>query len=378
MSDERSLRTAQAIRQVGADWAILTSIDTVCYATGHEVPIETGPSPFAGGPSTAIVGTDGTVGLVVANVERISAESSYATVFRTYEGFSAEYTAPLVDNYLCAVMELVRELGVGGVVAVEATTFPESVCRCLESVADRFVYIDRALMEMRATKTAAELEALRHCAELTAVGQRAALHAIAAGRKELEIFADIRSAMELAEGRRLPLSGDLLSGVNRTAQFTGWPIAREVQPGDPVICDLAPRAGGYWGDSCNTIVVGTPMPEFMRLYRAVREALEHATTTLRPGISAGQFDAEVRGIVRRAGFDYPHHSGHGIGTSVHEFPRLVPQETAILQPDMVLMVEPGAYVPEIGGVRLEWMFRVTPDGNEVLSPFSHTLEVAEL
>jgi Xaa-Pro aminopeptidase len=71
----------------------------------------------------------------------------------------------------------------------------------------------------------------------------------------------------------------------------------------------------------------------------------------------------------------PIHTGHGIGTGVHEWPRLVPDQEVVLREGMVLMVEPGAYDTAIGGVRLEWMYLVTATGNEVLSGFPHTLHV---
>jgi Xaa-Pro aminopeptidase len=78
-------------------------------------------------------------------------------------------------------------------------------------------------------------------------------------------------------------------------------------------------------------------------------------------------------VFEDAGVNNPLHIGHGIGTGVHEWPRIVPDQDVTLQEGMVLMIEPGAYDPEIGGVRLEWMFLVTANGNEVLSGFSHSL-----
>jgi Xaa-Pro dipeptidase len=86
----------------------------------------------------------------------------------------------------------------------------------------------------------------------------------------------------------------------------------------------------------------------------------------------------VRGVIERAGFANPLHIGHGVGTSSHEWPRIVPGGSAVIEPDMVLMLEPGAYEAGAGGARLEWMFQVTTDGNHVLSPFEHTLRLGDL
>jgi Xaa-Pro aminopeptidase len=352
---------------------VLTSVDAVCYASGLEVGIEAGPSPFAGGPATAIVAPDGSVGLVATNLEEPAARASRAQEIRVYEGFGWERQAPYLDNYLGAVRDLVRDMGLRGRVALEARTTPDTLRSALDGTATEVVPIDGALDRERAIKTEDELASLRRCAELTAVGQRAALSSVAVGRTELEVLADVRLAMESAAGRRLPLTGDLISGVERTAARMGWPGGRVIETGDPVLCDLAPRLEGYWGDSCNTIVAGEASPDLLRLVAGTRLAMERVLATLRPGVSAGDFARGIQAVIQREGLSNPLHVGHGIGTSVHEFPRLVPGETARLAPGMVLMVEPGAYDPEVGGVRLEWMFLVTEDGCEVLSPFEHSL-----
>ncbi|HEX3325518.1 MAG TPA: M24 family metallopeptidase, partial [Actinomycetota bacterium] len=172
---------------------------------------------------------------------------------------------------------------------------------------------------------------------------------------------------------RLPVAGDLTSGVANTAAISGWPTSRIVNEGEPMLCDLAPRANGYWGDSCNTIFLGQPGPAFMNLYGTTQKAIEVVQETLRPGITAADFDRRIRSVFEDAGVNNPLHIGHGIGTGVHEWPRIVPDQDVTLQEGMVLMIEPGAYDPEIGGVRLEWMFLVTANGNEVLSGFSHSL-----
>jgi Xaa-Pro dipeptidase len=83
MTDPRAQRVAAAARECGADWAVLTSVDAVAYAAGHVPPIEAGPSPFTGGPSTAVVATDGSVALVCNELERRAAEAGWAAVIRT-------------------------------------------------------------------------------------------------------------------------------------------------------------------------------------------------------------------------------------------------------------------------------------------------------
>ena len=97
---------------------------------------------------------------------------------------------------------------------------------------------------------------------------------------------------------------------------------------------------------------------------------------MRPGIVAADLDGELRRCVAAAGYAYPHHSGHSIGASVHEWPRLTPYERAPLQEGMFIMVEPAAYDPDIGGVRLEWMIEITATGCRPAAPFEHRPGIA--
>jgi Xaa-Pro dipeptidase len=372
--DERTERTVGALQSVGADWALLTSVEAVCYASGHQIPIELGPSPHAGGPSTAIVAKDGFVALVVQNLEEEDARASRAGMIRSYESFGpTSHGRSLQEMYVHAVASTVRELGLRGVVAVEPATLPVSLRDHMASLVSAFVDVSPKLSRMRATKTPEEVEQLRYCAEITATGQCSVVEAADIGRSELEVFADVRRAMEAAAGGVIPIGVDLLSGTERTAAAMGSPTLRRLETGDPVLCDLVPRVNGYWGDSCNTFVLGSASLGLLELRDVVVRALELAAELIRPGIKAGDLDSEVRRVISDAQLHNPLHVGHGIGVANFEYPRIVPGEPALLEPDMVLMVEPGAYLPGVGGVRLEWMFHVTERGNEVLSPFRHTL-----
>ncbi|MFO1035306.1 MAG: Xaa-Pro peptidase family protein [Geminicoccaceae bacterium] len=371
--DERQARAAEAVRAAGADWGVLASVDGVAYASGHVVPVEAGPSPFAGGPTLVLIGADGTLGIVCANVEAAAAKASRAEVTEVYEGYAFDHGVDYQAGWREAVGRLAKRLGLGGRLAAERGFLPKSLDGLLavDNAPDLTPHLRRA----RATKTGAELATLARCAEAVAIGQRVFLETARAGRSELAVFADVRCAMEEFAGCRVPITGDFLSGVERTAGFTGWPVNRTIQAGDPVMADLAPRIDGYWGDSCGTTCVGAPSAAYERLFRTSKAALEHAVEFVRPGRTAAEVDAEMRAFVGREGFAYPHHTGHSIGTAVHEWPRLVPYEQAVLEPDMVLLVEPGCYDPEVGGVRSEYMLRVTRDGAEVMHRFEHRLSV---
>ena len=132
--------------------------------------------------------------------------------------------------------------------------------------------------------------------------------------------------------------------------------------------DIVPRLDGYWGDNAGTYFVGGSSPEMARAYRVVRDALHAGVESVRPGGRARALDAMLRDRVREAGYDpYPHHSGHGIGVSYHEEPRIVPYNENALEAGMIVALEPGVYLPRAGGVRLEHVVLVTQNGCEVLT-----------
>ena len=167
--DERQARTAAAVKAAGADWGVLASVDGVAYASGHVVPVEAGPSPFAGGPTLALVGGDGTLGIVCANVEGQAAAASRADVVETYEGYAFDHVVDYVDAWREAVGRLVRRLGVGGRVAAERGFGPPGLDDLLP--VDPGLDLVPGLRRARATKTEAELAALARCAEAVAIGQ---------------------------------------------------------------------------------------------------------------------------------------------------------------------------------------------------------------
>jgi Xaa-Pro aminopeptidase len=373
MIDERTDRVADVVRRLNTDWAVLCSPELVCYATGHEVPIETGPSPHSGGPAVAIVGVDGSVALLVEELQENDARASRADHVAIVRGFAPTPHKPSLEAmHGAALSALLEELGIRrATVAVEQASISAAIVATLATHDVRPIDATAELRDARATKTARELEQLRACAELTAVGQRAAVEAAEPGLSELELFERIRLAMGLAIGLPVTLAADLLTGADRTGSAMGGPTERVIVQGESVICDLVPRLGGYWGDSCNTFTVGDSTPPALAALRdAAVAALECAAEVIRPGITAGELDAEMRKIIDRVGPNQLH-LGHAIGTSNFEHPRVVPGEDTPLRPEMVLMIEPGVYVPGRGGARLEWMFRVTESGNELMSPFQH-------
>jgi len=290
-----------------------------------------------------------------------------------YDGYGQLPSSAPEGLYREALGTILRSLGVSGSIAVEPATIPAVIDAMLPP--ERKSGFATALRRQRMTKTAEEVVALRRSAEVVAAGQRRLVECLRPGISELQLFSELRAGMEDAAGERVAVAGDLLSGRKRTSAVWGWPSVRTIEVGDAVLADLAPRVGAYWGDSCATVVVGTAVKAQINLFNAARGALELAVSELRPGITAAAAHRMIHNSVRQAGFDYRHHTGHSIGTAVHEHPRLAENEMEMLRAGMVLMVEPGAYNPGVGGARAEWMLHLTETGCEPLAPFPFVANV---
>src|SRR5262249_31721698 len=142
-----------------------------------------------------------------------------------------------------------------------------------------------------------------------------------------------------------------------------------------VVCDFGVILAGYCSDMTRTLHVGEPSRAARSFYRAVLEAQQAALSVVRPGISTGEVDAVARKLLKKSGLAkyFTHSTGHGVGLEIHEAPRVAAGQKEILEPGMVITIEPGAYLPGKWGVRIEDMVAVTERGCEVLTPTSKEL-----
>jgi len=118
-----------------------------------------------------------------------------------------------------------------------------------------------------------------------------------------------------------------------------------------VVCDFGVILSGYCSDQTRTVWVGRVLQEARSAYQAVREAQQAAVDAVRPGVPAGEVDAAARKVLRRTGLgrSFTHSTGHGVGLEIHEAPRVADGQREILQPGMVITIEPGVYFPANGG-----------------------------
>jgi Xaa-Pro aminopeptidase len=147
------------------------------------------------------------------------------------------------------------------------------------------------------------------------------------------------------------------------------PTGRKIGEADFVLVDWGADAGLYKSDLTRVLVTAKIPPKLERIYRVVLRAQEQAIAAIRPGISCQAVDAVARGIIHEAGFgkNFGHGLGHGIGLEIHEAPRLAASQAVKLEAGMVVTVEPGIYLPDWGGVRIEDDVLVTKTGCEILT-----------
>ena len=144
-----------------------------------------------------------------------------------------------------------------------------------------------------------------------------------------------------------------------------------LEAGQPIVIDMGARVHGYRSDLTRTIVLGQPKaPDlFWEIFNTVSRAQLAAEAALKPGMTAPEADRVARDLISAAGYgaNFGHGLGHGVGLEIHEQPFLSRFSSAIIQPGMMITVEPGIYLPGWGGVRMEDIVMITEDGAEVLT-----------
>jgi Xaa-Pro dipeptidase len=370
--ESESARLAAALREAGADAAILSSFEDVCYATGFEVPppIDAGAA-FAYGPTLSLVTASERTTLLVPNAYSARAEEmSRADEVRLVATFGHFEPVDAEREFVTAVRAALSELD-GAVLAVDRRTLPAAAADLL---AGRQVIDARPLMRAaRLVKTPREIELLRGAVAAADAGHDALLDAARPGENELEVMGAVVVAAERSAGQPLPWAGELVTGPRTgTLRYPGGPIDRVIESGDTVLMDLSVRNRGYWADCTNTLVAGAePTGEQLRYFRAARAAFEAAAEELRPGKRACDAFVASAAAFAEHGFEPAHYAGHQIGTAVNEDPRLVAYDDTPIEANMVFAVEPGVYAGTEGrtGARAEKIVLVTPNGPEILSRF---------
>jgi Xaa-Pro aminopeptidase len=230
-----------------------------------------------------------------------------------------------------------------------------------------WVDAEKDIMALRAVKSPREQAALQIAVQTGDIVFENLLEEVQPGMTEWDIRCLLRGLVDVfAQGE----SFDCIVCVGSNASKCHHrPSLRQLRRGQELLVDMGVWMDGYASDLTRTVFYGKPSKKLGDIYKIVLDANRKAIQAVRAGRTCGEVDAVARGIITKAGYGkyFGHNLGHAVGLAVHEDPRLAPGSKEILKAGMVLTVEPGIYLPGVGGVRIEDMVLVRPNGCEILT-----------
>jgi Xaa-Pro aminopeptidase len=224
------------------------------------------------------------------------------------------------------------------------------------------------LREFRSVKTLEEISLITRAVQIAELALKSVLHLLKPGITELEFRRELISAFFKFGGEGEAFPTIVASGEGSAVPH--WETGRkEIKDGDVVIIDFGTVYKGYVSDITRTFLIGNVPKELREIYETVKEAQEVGIRELKSGVPCKNVDLKVRKFLNEKGLGeyFVHSLGHGIGVEVHEFPTLSRRSNEVLKEGNVVTVEPGVYIPGLGGVRIEDDCLVTEEGAFVIS-----------
>jgi Xaa-Pro aminopeptidase len=303
----------------------------------------------------------------------ICTDSRYwAQVAEEVEGFALERTEALVRDSTAAAA---RELGERAALGFQGGTLTHADYRLLRRRhRGRLRDVGDKLSRLRGLKEPAEIEAVRRAAAMTDAALEAVVAGGLVGRTEAEIAWQIREELH-RRGAEGPSFDTVVAAGPRGALAHAIPGQRRIVAGDLVVVDSGARVDGYCSDITRTFAAGELSDELRRVYAIVLAAQLVAVEALRPGVTGHAADKVARDVIEAAGYGdaFGHGTGHGVGLEIHEYPRLGRRSRDVLAPGMLFTVEPGIYLQDVGGVRIEDTVVLGEDGCRLLTLFPKEL-----
>lgn len=352
MTVSRLERIQSLLRDHDLDALLVTHPPNICYLTGLQASA-----------GAAVIVRDRCV-LVV--------DSRYATSARAIADKTSSVEVEVSSGHLDpAIVKVLSRVGARST-GVEAEHLPVGRFNRLQSgvTAGVLVPIERAVERLRVVKDEGEIAIFREAGRRISAVARRLREFAQVGWTELEVAAAIDAAMRTAGFERAAFETIVASGPNGALPHAR-PTDRKLRDGDGVVLDFGGVYDGYCVDLTRTLQLGSVPAGFRRMFEAVREAQAAAIAAVRPGARATDIDGAARRVLEAHGLGeaFGHGTGHGLGLEVHEEPRLSPlaPADAVVSAGMVFTIEPGAYVPGLGGVRIEDDVLVVSGGCELLT-----------
>ena len=237
-----------------------------------------------------------------------------------------------------------------------------------EAVKAEFVPVSGVIEKIRLIKTQEEINIIKAACEIADNAFTHILDYIKPGKTELDVSNELEFFMRKQGATSSSFDIIVASGV-RSALPHGVATDKVIEKGDFVTLDFGALYNGYISDITRTIAVGQPSDKLVEMYNVVLESQLLALEKVGPGMTGIEADAVARDYLKSKGYGeaFGHSTGHGIGLEVHEGPGLSFRSNTVLEPNMVVTIEPGVYLPGIGGVRIEDDIIITETGNERLT-----------
>lgn len=353
---------ADALQEFGARSLLVTDARNIAYLTGFR---GSGGAVLLQDDGEAVLCTDSRYELQVVDqapdVGHVISREYIAGVLGRRRGPAGAPLAVEADHLtLTAAGALRRDL-----VAIGAPQAP--------------VVETRGLVErVRRTKDAGEIGLIeRACTVVDAAWTDLLAHGrISPGRSEREVAADLEHAMRAAGSDGVAFDTIVASGPNGAFPHH-VPGDRLLADGDLVVVDFGATVDGYASDCTRTVALGGAADQLLEAYEVVRRAQLAGVAAVREGLDCAELDAVSRDIITEAGSGefFGHSLGHGVGLDVHEAPSVSARSTSTLSDGDVITIEPGIYLPDLGGIRIEDTVAVTGGGGRSLTTTSTALSV---
>ncbi len=355
----RRLELLQRISEVGLDFLLISKPSNIFYFTGVKIePHER----FAG--------------LIIPT----TSEASFLVLPELEKGASpADITEITYSDDDNPFLELTRLMGEIKSLGIEKSYLTMTTVENIQQYCSEiktFYNIGPSIDDMRMIKDEDEIEFISSASLHTDNVLKKVMAVIAPGITEKELkFELLRNIAQVDGSTGEAFSIQVSSGPNSSRPH-GVTGNRKFTNGDAVVIDFGVNFKDYKSDMTRTLFIGKPNREMEKVYQIVREAQQKAIDIIKPGIPIHDIDLTAREIIQKNGYGefFTHRIGHGLGIDIHEIPSINNQNEDLVKKGMVFSVEPGIYLPGLGGVRIEDSVAVVDNGCRVLNHFPKAIE----
>ncbi|MBI3950461.1 MAG: aminopeptidase P family protein [Acidobacteria bacterium] len=351
---ERQMKLRHRLREQNLDGLLVTHIPNIRYVTG-----------FTG--STAM--------LLITDLEAL-----FVTDSRYVVQASQQVTGRVVkveESYLKTAGEAIQEAKLRRVGFESAHMTHQQLNALFQHVSGNVVFVPtgEVVETLRQVKEPEEAEAIRQAVQLTSEVFEEFIEEIKPGVRERDLALELEYRLRQRGAEKLSFDTIIASG-HRSALPHGIASDKRIDQGF-VVCDFGIVLDGYCSDMTRTVYLGNPDSRAREIYDTVLSAQLNCEEHMRAGMENRAMDALTRDVITARGYgdQYGHGTGHGVGLEVHESPRISKTANGTVPAGAVVTVEPGIYVPDWGGVRIEDIVVVTETGCEVLTPTPKELMV---